>query len=139
MKKKIFLAVLSIGLLSAAAVYYYVFIYSANHRRSAEDEQCIVVSAADLVKQYQSSEATANAKFLDKALQVTGVVGEVKKDPTGNTTVTIKSDDAFAGVFCTLKKTETTLPVVGSTIVVKGFCKGFLSDVVITDAVLKNN
>lgn len=135
---KIFLTVLVVGLLSAGAVYYYVFVYSVTHRRSVENEEGIVISAADLVKQYQSNETQSNTKFLDKAVQVTGIVGEIKKDAAGNTTVTLKSDDAFAGVFCTLKKADNlTVPVIGSTIVVKGFCKGFLSDVVITDAVIK--
>ena len=138
MKKKTFLLVFAIGLIAAGAVYYYVFIYSATHRRSAADKECIVVSAVDLVKAYQANEAASDNKYLGQPLQITGVVSEVKKDSTGTVMLTLKSDDAFAGVSCTLNKTGNSLPTIGATVTVKGFCNGFLSDVSIGDAVIDN-
>ncbi len=136
MKTKIFLSILLIGLLSAGSVYYYVFIYSVKHHRSADNEKCIVVNAVDLVKEYQTNEAIANTKYLDKALQINGIVGEVKKAPSGNTTISLKSDDPFSGVFCTIVSTDSSLPKAGSPIILKGLCKGYLSDVIINDALI---
>lgn len=136
MKIKVVLSVFLIGLSMAAGAWYYVFVYAKNHHRSVADETGIVISAGNIVKEYQANESASNTKYLNKALQISGVVSEVKKDQIGNTTVTIKSDDPFASVFCTLANKEAVVPAVGKNVSVKGICTGFLSDVVIADAVL---
>lgn len=121
----------------AAGAWYYVFVYAKNHHRIAAEETCIVISASNIVKEYQANESAANTRYLNKALQISGVVSEVKKDQIGNTTVTIKSEDPFASVFCTLaEKADAAAAVVGKHVSVKGICTGFLSDVVIAGAVL---
>lgn len=136
MKKKIILFIFLLILISAVATLYYIFIYAANHRRSVNDEQCIEVTAIQLVNDYQTNETAANTKYLNKAIKITGIVGEVNKDQLGKTTITIKSNDAFANVFCTVLATTKHPPAVGASIIVKGFCTGFLSDVVINEAVV---
>lgn len=136
MKKKIVLSILLLGLLTGSGAWYYIFVYSASHHRSAADEKTIDVTASQLVTEYQTNEAASNVKYLNKALKITGEVSEVKKDQEGKTTVTIKSNDAFANVFCTLISSGSSQPVVGSKISLKGFCTGFLSDVVIKDAIV---
>lgn len=105
--------------------------------RKVENEKGIEVTASQLVKDYQFSEAEANKKYLDKAVQVTGTVKEIKNNQDGNPTITLASDDAFTGVFCTLKEKPGNVTV-GSTVVIKGICSGMLSDVRLREAVLIN-
>jgi hypothetical protein len=136
MKKKIVLSILLLGLLTGSGAWYYIFVYSASHHRSAADEKTFDVTASQLVTEYQTNEAASNVKYLNKALKIVGEVSEVKKDQEGKTTVTIKSNDAFANVFCTLQSSTSSQPTVGSKIMIKGFCSGFLSDVVIKDAIV---
>ncbi len=138
MKKKIVLSFLLLGIVMGFGTWYYVFVYSANHHRSAANEHTIDIAADQLVTEYQLNEAASNAKYLNKALKIVGEVTEVNKNQEGKTTITIKSNDAFANVFCTLQSAITTLPKVGSKICLKGFCTGFLSDVVIIDAIVVN-
>lgn len=103
-------------------------------RRDVADEKGIVVSSAQLVKEYQANEVQANTKYLDKAIQVSGVANDVKTNQEGKVTVMLASDDAMTGVFCTLKyKADVTT---GSKIVIKGICSGMLSDVRLREAVL---
>jgi hypothetical protein len=136
MKKKILFTALAVILISAVAIWYYIFVYSVHHRRSAANETSIAITANNLVKEYQTNEADSNAKYLNKALKITGIVKEVKKDQTGKLTITIQSEDAFTSVFCTLKNAATKEPAIGETITVLGFCTGFLSDVVINEATI---
>jgi hypothetical protein len=136
MKKKILLSFLLFVLITATGTWYYIFVYSANHHRSVADEKTIDITASQLVTEYQINEAASNAKYLNKALKIVGEVSEVKKDQEGKTTVTIKSNDAFANVFCTLQSSASSQPSIGSKIMLKGFCSGFLSDVVIKDAIV---
>ena len=106
-------------------------------QRKVENEKGIEITSAQLVKDYQANEANANKKYLDKAIQVTGTVSDIKNNQDGNSTITLASDDAFTGVFCTLKEKPEKVTS-GSTIIIKGICSGMLSDVRLREAVVVN-
>jgi hypothetical protein len=106
-------------------------------QRKVENEKGIEVTSVQLVKDYQANEAEANKKYLDKAVQVTGVVTEIKNNQDGKSTVTLGSDDAFTGVFCTLKEKPVNVTP-ASTVIIKGICSGMLSDVRLREAVIVN-
>ncbi|HLL42356.1 MAG TPA: hypothetical protein VK369_04415 [Segetibacter sp.] len=104
-------------------------------QRKVENEKGIEVTAAQLVKDYQANEAEANKKYLDKAIQVSGTVSDIKNDQDGNSTIMLASDDVFAGVLCTLKEKPVNVTS-GATITIKGICSGMLSDVRLREAVI---
>lgn len=135
MKKKIILSILVLIGVGIVGVWFFVFYKPTHFKRDVADEKGIVTTSKDLVKAFQTNEANANTIYLNKAVQITGEVGEVKKDQTGKITIMIKSDDAFANVFVTLKD-GIEQPITGTTVTVKGICTGFLSDVVIIDAII---
>lgn len=134
MWKKILMGVAALVVVLATSGWYYVFEYSKTHHRNVEYEKAMVVTAAQLVKDYQANEPAANAKYLNKAIEVSGVILKKDKDQSGNTTLTLKSGDAFSNIFCTLKPGNYNLK--NSVVVVKGICAGFLSDVVLNGAVV---
>lgn len=135
MKKKILFIAFAVILIGASGIWYYVFQYSETHHRTVENENAIVVSAAKIVKDYETNEMAANKKYLNKAIQVKGAVLTEKTDQAGNITVTLKSGDDFSNVFCTLRKGET-IKKADSVVAIKGFCSGHLSDVVLNDAII---
>jgi len=104
-------------------------------QRKVENEKGIEVTSAQLVKDYQANEAEANKKYLDKAIQVSGTVSDIKNDQDGNSTIMLASDDVFAGVLCTLKEKPVKVTS-GATITIKGICSGMLSDVRLREAVI---
>jgi hypothetical protein len=103
--------------------------------RTVANEKGIEVTAVQLVKEYQENEQEANKKYLDKALQVSGTISAVDKNQEGQTTVMLTSDDAMTGVLCTLKEQAGNIAA-GSSITIKGFCSGMLSDVRLREAVV---
>ena len=119
-------------LVIAGVIIGWMYLYKPN--RSVANEKGIEITAAQLVKAFQTNEAEANAKYLDKTLQVTGTVLTYEKNQEGQATIMISSEDPMTGVFCTLK--ENVNLSVGSTVTVKGFCSGMLSDVRIREAVI---
>jgi hypothetical protein len=118
--------------LAGSAVAY--FMWNKPHR-NVENEKGVEVTAAQLVKEYQQNENEANKKYLDKAIQVRGTISEVKSNQDGKTTVMLSSDDAFTGVFCTLKEPASNIST-GSPVIIKGICSGMLSDVRLSEAVV---
>lgn len=135
--KKIILSALVLILIIAASGYYYVFIYSKNRKFDMEHAESMKIKAEELVKAFQENETNANKLYLDKVLLINGVVGATAKTQSGETSVTLTSSDPFSGVMATLDSSVTAQVKVGDTIDIKGFCKGFLSDVVITNALIQ--
>jgi len=131
-KLKIFLIAILVFIVCGAAVAYVIW---NKPQRNVENEKGIEVTSAQLVNDYQANEATANAKYLDKAIQVTGTIAEIKNNQDGNSTITLASDDAFTGVFCTLKQNTTNLNS-GASVTIKGICSGMLTDVRLREAVI---
>jgi hypothetical protein len=133
--KKILLSGSIIIVLAAIAIWFFIFYKPTHFKRNVANEQAIAVAAKDIVKAYQTSEANANTKYLNKTISVSGEVSDVKNDQDKNLTVTLKSEDPMSNVFCTLKS-PSEKPTVGSTITIKGICTGFLSDVVVNEAII---
>jgi hypothetical protein len=99
----------------------------------------IVVDAATLIAAYESNEVAADMKYKGKVLQVSGKVGDIKKDILDNIYVTLGTgkqfelrqvqaffDDADAGRAATLSK--------GQRITVIGQCDGLMMNVVVKDS-----
>jgi hypothetical protein len=135
-KNKIITAVALIAAI-AFGVYYYVFVYSSQHRRQVQSETGIVIMADSLVSKYQADEKLANSLYLNKALAVTGNLLSIDKNQEGKTTLVIGRSDSFSNVSVTMISTAPITQKVGETITIKGLCTGALSDVVITDGVVE--
>ncbi|MEK0423366.1 MAG: hypothetical protein RLZ95_1276 [Bacteroidota bacterium] len=136
--KKILLSIIAVLILGVGAVYYYVFIYSKNNHRDIQSEKSLVISSEMLVKEYEASDSIANTKFLNKALEIKGCLAEKGTNTIGQITLIMGDQDPFAKrVFITLNSKTPITQKVGDTIIVKGKCTGNLSDVVVTEAVIK--
>ena len=131
--------IIAIALIAAVAfsVYYYVFVYSSQHRRQVQSETGIVITSDSLVAKYQADEKLANSLYLNKAVVVTGKLLSIDKNQEGKTTLVIGRSDSFSNVSVTMISTAAITQKVGESITIKGLCTGALSDVVITDGVVE--
>jgi len=134
-KNKIIIAITLIAAI-AFIVYYYVFVYSIQHRRQVQSETGIVITSDSLVAKYQADEKLANSLYLNKAVVVTGNLLSIDKNQEGKTTLVIGRSDSFSNVSVTMISTAPITQKVGESITIKGLCTGALSDVVITDGVV---
>lgn len=135
MKMKIILVGLIAAVIGGIGVWYFVFYKPTHFKRDVADEQAINVTAVKIVGDFLANEDSANKVYLNKAIAITGEVIEAKKNLDGKPTVTLKSNDSFSNIYCTLKDDAGQFQG-GTTITVKGICTGFLSDVVIIDAII---
>jgi hypothetical protein len=135
-KNKIIIAIALIAAI-AFGIYYYVFVYSSQHRRQIQSEIGIAITADSLVAKYQADENLANSIYLNKAVVVTGNLLSIDKNQEGKTTLVIGRTDSFSNVSVTMISTAAIIQKVGESITIKGLCTGALSDVVITDGVVE--
>ena len=127
------------GLLIAVVVGGIVVwrIWNKPHR-DVTKEAAKVITAAALVNDYTNNEDTANVRYLDKTLVVTGKVTEtgITQD-SSQQTITLESGNLMSNVYCTMRKGESIADVTGKEIKIRGICKGILSDVIVTDAIIE--
>jgi hypothetical protein len=131
MKPKFIITILVVLIVGGLALTAY---YNKPHR-NPEKEQALTISATELFNQFVSDETAANSRFLDKVLIVTGNVKTTTRNQQNAQVITIETGDDYFGVQCTLTPQATEVSI-NDFVAIKGICKGFLSDVVITDAVL---
>lgn len=111
---------LGLSLAVIAVAVAIIFVWNKPHRDAASEKGTRVTAAA-LQQAYTTNEAAANARYLDKTLEVSGTVAGTEKNQDGKTVVYL--DDALSGVGCTLRDAGAVVSE-GQAIVVKGFCSG---------------
>ncbi|MCO6476016.1 MAG: hypothetical protein J5I94_05305 [Phaeodactylibacter sp.] len=131
---------LGIGLLLALVglgVGY--FMYNKPHQNMEKAEADVSLQASELFSAFESDEGSANEKYLDKVIQVTGTVKEVSTDEEGNVSLTLDSGNGLFGVICqldNLAEHERTDFQPGEQVTLKGKCTGMLMDVVLVRCVV---
>ena len=133
MLKKL-LILLTIGILIGVGTGIYLWYLPS---KKVEDSIGISITAAELTKAYATDEKAADAKYLNKAIKVTGVVKETEKNTDGGIMVILSTGDPTIDMQCALRdKGVSAIP--GQTVVIKGFCSGNdgLTGVSLTDCVI---
>jgi hypothetical protein len=100
----------------------------------------VVIDAKALLKEYKDNEVAADQKYKGKVLQITGVVGDIKKDFMDQIYVTVGTgaafelpmaqcffDDSATAKAATLKK--------GDKVTIKGRVDGLMLNVLVKDSV----
>ena len=130
MSKKIryILIFLVLALIAAVAVWKYTFKDSESNVASHKTE--VTIDAPKLLQAFETNEDSANLKYRNKVILVTGSVGSVSKDSLGYT-VYLKEKDAISGIICSFDKAsfDSVRIIPGAQINVKGICMGYLMDV----------
>jgi hypothetical protein len=126
--KKIIIGILVLGIIGAFIAYK---MYNKPHVNVEEASADISITADKILNDFSSDENSANLKYLDKIIEVKGVVSEINIEKG---IITIETNDDFGSVLCHLSE-EASRKVSGlqegQIIVVKGICTGFLMDVIL--------
>ena len=123
-----------IGLLTGGGLVYWIF---NKPHRDVTQEKAVQLTAQKLFDAFKANEAEANKLYLDKAIELSGEVGEVITNQEGQIVVNFKTNDPLFVINCTFKTNPGELKV-GQNITFKGICTGYIPDanVVINEGVL---
>ncbi len=117
---KVFLIVAAILLAIGGGTAFYMWNKPAP---KAENAKAIVFQADDLSKEYAKDEKAADAKYLNKVIEVTGVVGDIDKNQDGGVMVVLQTSDPAAGVQCAMREKSVVVEK-NKTVTIRGFCSG---------------
>lgn len=130
------LLVLVLGLIGAATGTYLWFKPVA---KISSMETEISIPANELFTAFETDEATANDQYLNKVIEVTGIIKEVKKSEIGLPVAIFETDDLIFGVMCEFETKEGAAEIeAGQLLTIKGVCTGKLLDVVLNRCELIN-
>ncbi|MBL7872202.1 MAG: hypothetical protein JNM78_11360 [Cyclobacteriaceae bacterium] len=123
-----------VGMVAFYMLYMLYMLYNKPHRNPA-DETSIQITSKDLFDKFNADEMSANALFLDNVLEVKGKVLEVTANQDQMTVIVLETNDPIFGIRCSMSSTTEISP--SDLVIVQGICTGYLSDVIITNAFLK--
>jgi hypothetical protein len=131
MKKiiKILILLFIVGLSVGAGMFLYVF--HKPQRNLAEEKTIASFTADSLLITFENNETLANANYLDKAIEVTGIVNEITANQNTLTINMKVADVDLGGVKCTFDPVDATKAneiQTGQTITLKGKCTGWIND-----------
>jgi putative nucleic acid binding protein len=133
--KKYIKYILLLGFLGGAFGFY---MYNKPHKNMSKAKADIELSASQLFTDFENNEADANTKYLDKIIEVEGIVKEITKDEKGMTSITLEGGSEMFGVICQmddLAKHKRTDFKEGESVKFKGICTGVLMDVILVRCV----
>ena len=118
-----------------AAAGYYLYNKKPADVRTLQPE--LSVTANSLIVAFNSNEAAANLKYLDKVIAVKGIIADIKIDSsTGQASVILDSGDPLSAVTCSFYNDEIGAVQKlskATEVVIKGKCIGKLMDVVLNN------
>lgn len=128
MKKKILLPIALIVV--AVGAYIGVRMYNAEVPSASGMSVDTKIQADALFNAFTSDEVGAGKAYNDKVIEVTGIVRDITRSADGRMSVLLETGDPLGAVVCEFPD-PTEDPVVGSEVVIKGFCAGFNLDVLL--------
>ena len=113
--------------------------YNKPHVNVAETSSDVSLEAVKIVDDFSSDEIMANTTYLDKIVQVSGIINSIKTE--NETVIVALAGNSFGDVLCYLSeesKTKVNTLKEGQRVTLKGICTGFLLDVVLVKCALIN-
>lgn len=137
MKAKKIILILSLLIFIGGFIAYKM--YNKPHVNVAETFSDVFLEAVKIVDDFSSDEIMANTTYLDKIVQVSGIINSIKTE--NETVIVALAGNSFGDVLCYLSeesKTKVNTLKEGQRVTLKGICTGFLLDVVLVKCALIN-
>ena len=118
--------------------YLNVSVTKKPNENSISAEVDLHVTSEDLVASFLSDEEMANATYVEKTIEVEGIVKEVTF-LNNRYTVLLQGDGKYMCIMCDMKEdqmAQVQTLAKGNSVVLKGICKGFLMDAILLNCVL---
>jgi hypothetical protein len=123
----VFFAIVLIGVCTG------IYLWNKPHPKA---DHGVPVTAENLSKEYNTDEKKANSAYLDKVVEVSGIISDITKNQDSAIVITLDTGDPLAGVQCTMTDNGQNIKK-GQNITISGFCRGNNMGVLLNDCVIK--
>jgi hypothetical protein len=135
MKRKILIAIV---IVTGLAIALAVSMYKKPSEKVVTADAEYTLTSASLFNEFEINENSANEKYLNKVVAVSGRITDISLSDSSNLNVVLSADDQLFGVSCQFPgQTEKNKMKRGDEVLIKGLCTGKLMDVVLVRCVLE--
>jgi len=114
-----------------------IYLFNLRNKDLLKEKPDFIISAEELQKEFESDETASTLKFVNKIVEVTGVISSVEKGENNSLNITLSTGSSMSSVICTFPgNTDNSGLVAGQTVTLRGECSGFLLDVLLNNCVL---
>ncbi len=130
-RKKILFGISMLLLLGIAASAYIYKEYNRRHADTGKLNPDYLLTTTALLDQFAHDSAMSSQKYMDKLIQVSGVVKQIDRIDDQNVVVVMGNPDDRSAVRCSLDsshQSEAMTLQTGQMVSVKGICSGYNQD-----------
>ena len=132
--KFILIVILLTGL---AGIITGIYFYNLRNKNLLKEKPDFTITAEELQKEFESDENASTSKFVNKIVEVTGVISSIEKGENDALNVALKTGSSLSSVICTFPgNTDISGLLAGQAVTLRGECSGFLMDVLLNNCVL---
>lgn len=125
----------SLTAMLAASIFAY-YQYNKTHTQLTNVKADFAIKAIDLYSAFSEDENSSNTLYIDKVLDISGIVSNIATEETSSK-IFLATDDIMGEVQCEMDvAADITGLQVGDEVNIRGVCSGFLTDVVINRCVI---
>ena len=120
-------ALVIIIIVLTGAMAYGLYLWNKPAKSAASEEVFATTDAASIYQEFYNNPEESAKKYLNKNLQINGVVESFSQDSTGSKCVMATGSMDMGVVSVTFLENNATLEI-GQSIVIRGLCAGYLAD-----------
>jgi hypothetical protein len=137
MKLSVKIALFVVSFIAIAAVMAGLYKYNLKHTDMAKARPDFIITSTALQKEFEDNETAASAKYINKIIEVSGVISSVAPADSTHTNIALKTESDISAVICTLHLIgEKSDLKSGEAITLRGECSGFLMDVLLNNCAI---
>lgn len=140
LKKSHRIALLLVFIVAAGGILAALYMYNLQDKDLQKVKPDYLMTATELQKAFETDESVAGAKYINSIIEISGEVASVSPGENQTVIITLKTDNPFSGVSCTLEADAGQAGLAtGDQVLIRGECSGFLLDVLMNNCTVIRN
>jgi hypothetical protein len=138
MKGRLFKILVLISLLVVLVLTFALKQLNKTHTDIRSSRPTMVLTAQNLISEFEEDEEAATIKFTEKLIQFDGTIFNISISD-GNSIITIKKNGSESGIICQMLMEDNLNSIKlkkGENVTIKGICSGFLLDVIMVRCII---
>ncbi len=137
MKKPLKIGLITVFLLGLAGLVVGLYMFNLGQKNLHKIKPDYKITAVDLLKEFANNESAASEKYVDKILEVSGSVLQVKTVEGKAKSIILDTGNQLSSVICDLAEELNPDDIDASVpILIRGELSGFLMDVLLNNCVI---
>jgi hypothetical protein len=137
MKSRIKIVLAVVLIITLAGIGAAVYLFNLEHKDLHRVNPDFITTASDLQKAFEENEVSATSKYVNRIVEVNGIIESIKTGEENVLNVTLKTGSDFSSVICTFPDATYQANLIsGNQVTIRGECSGFLMDVLLNNCIL---